>query len=209
MAKWLHPNGVTFSKDQLIELHRIMRGQRNAHRDSINQYLRTYITIFSALLTLELALAGIAVRWWLGGGPDVGTVVISAILFALVPVGITIFMQILRVRLQVLLRKEYQKLMEHLTVEQKIEHLLGLDAAAQGQANEGLTPPFKQDASLLPGRWLDGRQSDSTADAFVERVRGSRDVFFRPLSSIIDIVFYLGCAVAGVVVVTLLAIVVT
>jgi hypothetical protein len=206
MAKCLDPDGVAFAKDQLIELHRIMRAQRNAHRDSINQYLRTYITMFLALLTLELALAGIAVRWWLGGGPDAGIVATSAILFALVPIGISIFMQILRERLQVLFRKEYRKLMEHLTVEQKIEHVLGLDGPVRTHGTDSTSAPFNQDASLLPDRWLEGRLTDRKADAFVERVRGARDVFFRPLSSIIDIVFYLGCAIAVVVLVTLLAI---
>lgn len=205
MAYWINAEGVFFTQENLLELHRSMRGQRNVHREAINHYLRTYITIFSALLTLEIALAGFAVRWWLDGGAVPAAVWTSAILFALVPVGITVFMLILRNRLQVLLRKEYQKLMEHLTVEQKIEHLLGLDRPVQTQRKDGAAP-FGEDTSLLPGRWLQGRQNDPTADAFVNRVKEAREVFFRPLSNIVDIVLWLGCAVAGLVIVTLLVV---
>jgi hypothetical protein len=156
------------------------REQKNHHQAEVFEFLRFYLTLITGLLAAELTLCTFAI-------PRIATSLpnpqlrSATIILLLTPLPITILGLVHLARTNV--NKAYQKNLEHLTVEQKIEAALGLAGplrVAQLPATEEV--PFPEDASILFARWIAGSRAVSSSAKFVAKVQKGRDVIRTPVN---------------------------
>jgi hypothetical protein len=177
MANWIQHNTGGLSRDELLTIRDSMRDQRNKHRTALLSQIQFYFALTSALLTAEVTLSVFAIPSIRDHvHPGVGRAGMCVFLLVL-PVGI---LMILRYSLQSL-RKEYEKLMENLTVEQKIQAALGLLEPMQVAHPHPDRMPFEEDRSVLYPRWENGSFEYKTATEFVSAMVERSDVFYAPL----------------------------
>ena len=174
MAKWIEyvPNG--FSRDELFAIHESTRNQRNEHRDSIYTQLKFYFTIVSALLATEITLCLFAIPLILNDIKNIYSQITILSFLLILPIGNLV---ILRNSLKNL-KKEYEKLMEYLTVEQKIEAALGLMQPIQVSIQFPEKLPYPEETSILYPRWLEGSYNFDTTTKFVEKMTKQKTVLY-------------------------------
>jgi len=198
---WIRYQGDGYSRDQLLALRESIRIQRNVHRSSIWEYSRFFVAFLSVVFTAEAALAVYAARSLEDTHAQPGTVIAALIVILVVLCGVLIGTWTLRGYAHRLLRKEYRKLLEHLTVEQKIEAALGLDAKLPVSDKPEGTLPYPKDEAVLFPRWIKGRYDKKRSEAFVDATTDNRDVFFAPLSYCINWLFWMIIGLTGALVV--------
>lgn len=186
MAKWIaqtkDPRG--FERDSLLHLHESMRVQRNAHQSVIFEKLQYYVTLISALLGFTITLVAFGLPH-IAGLENVRalTVILFGVCIIAVPAACCF---IVGCALNSI-KKEYQKLAEYLTVEQKIESALGLDRPITTQFDLNQDAQiFPDDNCLLFTRWVESRKA-RTATEFVDTLLSSRKGLYIPLARTLHI----------------------
>ncbi len=177
MAKWIEKVSNGFSRDELFAIQESMRSQRNEHRHSIYTQLQFYFTIVSALLATEITLCLFAIPFILNNVDGIfSQTTIFSLLFIL-PIGNFVLLS----NSMKNLKKEYEKLMEYLTVEQKIEAALGLTQPIQVSCPFPEELPFPEETSILYPRWLN-HDFDTTTE-FVKNMTERKTVFYTHLKN--------------------------
>lgn len=192
-AQWLQLDESGLGFEDLWKIHESMRDQRNKHRESIINYLRFFISISTGILTLIVAVSAIGGRLILDGNPLSGTDLTLISLFILLPFFSTLAFYRLHKGAKETALKEYRKLIEHLTVEQKIESILGFSSKIKISSTIKFDPkdlPYPEDKSFVFPRWVSGRKQDKKSWLFLDNVKNQKDVFFAPLSKTLDIILY-------------------
>ena len=193
---WLQSDPEGLTRGDLLSLREAMRGQRNVHRSSIYEYLRFYVTLLSALFAAEAAIGVLGIRILSDPGILLMELITISLLLLILPLGVAIGIFRMHKAAQQLIQKEYEKLMEHLTVEQKLEFALGFTGplgVATDFPKEALYP---KDSSVLHPRWIAGRREYGSAQEFVDTMVTRPNVFFAPLVKIIKFLFYMNIALA-------------
>ena len=176
-----------------------MRGQRNVHRSSISDYLRFYVTLLSGLFAAEAAIGVLGIR--ILSDPSILRIelIMMSLLLLILPLGIAIgIFQMHRIARN-LIQKEYEKLMEHLTVEQKVGFALGLNGPLKVAVDLPKEALYSQDSSVLHPRWVAGMDDHSSAQEFVDSMVTRPTVFFAPLILTIKALFFMNIALALVI----------
>lgn len=196
MASWFKHDKDGLTRDQLLSLRDSMRDQRNTHRTSVASFLRFFVSLSSAILAVETAFAAFGVKMLAEDNISATARLVMTSLFLILPVGLTIAFLLLHRQAQQVIRKEYEKLLEYLTVEQKIEALLGFHGPLPIELPEPIDPPFPEDASILFPRWLEGRAKHASSNDFVDEVAARPVVFYAPLRNALRVIFWLNIALA-------------
>lgn len=189
MANWISATSATndpraIDRSSLLQLYESMRTQRNLHRAVIFKDLQFYVTLVSALL-------GFAVTFTAFGLPHIlesstaNPLIIS--LFGLCILAVPAAGWFILGHAVRSIEKEYQKLAEYLTVEQKLESALGLDRPMVTQFEiEKDRQIFPHDTCLLYHRWVNSR-THRTAAEFVDELLESRKGLHVPLAGTLRI----------------------
>ncbi|MFH1892907.1 MAG: hypothetical protein ABIK83_09545 [Candidatus Zixiibacteriota bacterium] len=186
MVKWIAEinNHEGFDRNSLIELYESTRKQRNTHRSVIFDHLQFYVTVVSALLGFAVTLTAFGLPH-IADSSLAGPMTIS--LFGICILSVPVAGWLIVGHALKSTEKEYQKLAEYLTVEQKLESVLGLDRPITIQFD--LTEDgqiFPDDTSLLYDRWVKSRmQRNSTG--FVDTQLESREGLHVPLAGTLRI----------------------
>lgn len=184
-----NPEGLDFQ--QLYQIRETARDQRNNHRNAINSYLRYFISIFSGSFTALAALITFSLseidaldtfdRW------------AFLIIATLVGCGMTtIYKNIIGAA-----DKEYKKMIEYLTVEQKIESLIGIRSAPllTKETFDVDDIIFREDETLAYNRWVeDGKKYTKSSD-FLEKTVSRKTVFITSLKAAFRAVYILNMAI--------------
>ncbi len=194
MPNWISttndPKGI--DRSSLLQLYESMRIQRNTHRAVIFENLQFCVTLVSALLGFAVTLTAFGLPHILRL-PVANPLTIS--LFGLCILAIPAagwFIVGYSVRS---VKKEYQKLAEYLTVEQKLESALGLDRPMAIQFEiEKDRQIFPDDTCLLYHRWVNSR-AHRTAAEFVDELLESRKGLYVPLAGTLRILQVLNALV--------------
>lgn len=196
MAKWIQnvPNGL--SREELLSIHSSMRDQRNKHRSALFTQLQFYLTIISALLTVGVTLSIFAIPYIINNIQIIPARLGMFALLLVFPLGV---LMMLRYSLQNL-RREYQKLMEYLTVEQKMEAALGLLQTMRVADPLPDRMPYPDDTTVLFPRWVDGTFEYQTSSEFVKNMVERTAVFYTPLKNTLWLLFWIDVAlIVGIV----------
>ena len=187
MAKWIENVKDGFSRDELFAIHESTRNQRNEYRHSIYTQLTFYTTIVSALLATEITLCLFSIPFILNNVSDIfSRIAIFSFLFIL-PVGNLIILTNSKKNL----KKEYEKLMEYLTVEQKIEGALGLMQPIKVSIDIPENLPYSEEISILYPRWLKGSYDYNTTTKFVDDMTKRNTVFHTHLKNSLSTLFWI------------------
>jgi hypothetical protein len=186
MAKWISqmndPGGI--DRSSLLQLYESMRSQRNTHRAVIFKDLQFYVALVSALLGFAVTLTAFGLSHILES-PAANPLAVS--LFGLCILAIPAAGWFIVGHALTSIAKEYQKLAEYLTVEQKLESLLGLDKPLTTQFGSGDDQQiFPDDSCLLYDRWVSSRTHRTSAE-FVDRLLESRKGLHVPLADTLRI----------------------
>ena len=160
---WYAVSDSGFSRSDLLQFLGVNREQRNQHRVAIFQFLQFYFTLIATLLAAELTLCTFAIPYILNNVKQPAQRAALFFLLALLPITVLLLIRLALTNT----RKEYEKLIEYLTVEQKIEAALGLQ-----QPLQLVKPPsgpllYPDDEVFLYRRWIDGRMQFKTSQSFV------------------------------------------
>jgi hypothetical protein len=196
MAEWIQttPNGL--SREELLSIHHSMRDQRNEHRSALFSQLQFYSTIISALLSFGVALSTFAIPHFYEHVANPSPVIRLGVFAPLLvlPLGA---LGMISFALQSL-KKEYEKLLEYLTVEQKMEAALGLLGCMQVADPFPDRMPYPDDTFVSFPRWVGGSFEFKTSRGFVRKMAERKTVFYSPLKNtlkllrLIDMVLILG-----------------
>jgi hypothetical protein len=185
---WLNKSSDGLSRDQLLQLLSITREQRNEHRAAMFQFLQFYLTVVAALLAAELTLCTFAIPFILNNVRFASQRAALFLLLAMLPMAILFL-----VRLALLnVRKEYEKLIEYLTVEQKLQAVLGLMQPLSVTTVPDVFP-YPHDNALIYDRWITGSMTFDTSVKFVTyTVARIDDGAFAPLRRALRVIAYIG-----------------
>lgn len=172
------------------------------HRDAIYSSLQFYTALIAALLVAQIALSIFVVPIAFRDAALVVRLSVFALLLVL-PVGLVYIIR----SAQDTFDKEYTKLLEHLTVQQKLEAALGLMEPLRVRDQAPVHHIYQQDSALAYPRWFeDNRQyAESTSTDFVHNVKNRGDVLYSPLAQTLRI-FYIIVWALIVILIAMLAI---
>ena len=191
-ASWARFDDSGFTREELLEFYEQTRSQRNHHRQAIFDTLRLNVTILSGILAAESAIAFFGIRSLIEADGDTTFGLVSLGLIAALILATAIAVAVLRQRVTQLTRIEYRKVLECLTVEQKIEHLLGIRGTLPVAFRfEPADLPYRGDRALAHQRWVKGSDADASSEAFTESIMQRETVFFAPLLKIISWIFWM------------------
>lgn len=175
---WLSFSPDGLSREELLQIFALTREQRNQHRTAIFDVLQFYSTLVAGLLAAEVTLCTFAIPYILANVKRPGERAALFFLLLLLPIAIVFLVYFALANV----RKEYEKLIEYLTVEQKLETALGMMQPI-GISTEPVGPlPYPADGALLYQRWIDGRMGFETSTDFVAAtVARTEDGFHAPL----------------------------
>jgi len=142
----------------------LTREQRNHHKVAIFQFLQFYFTLVASLLACEVALCTFAIPYILKTVARASERAPLFVLLALLPLTVLflVFYALVNVK------QEYAKLIEYLTVEQKLEAALGLQQTLEVVSRVLPTSlPYPRDNAFIYKRWLDGRMGFASSKDFV------------------------------------------
>jgi len=140
-------------QDVIMKLHRETREERRDFNTRMDNALKYYTTIFSALIatsiSLRIAFRSDPARWLLAGLPLLAAFVVV--------IGLSE------------LRRLYRRYMEQLTISQKLEYLLGYHREwSRLQSKLGDEVPYPKDRYILPEKFVEDLRKKDTSDAFVD-----------------------------------------
>lgn len=165
---WLSSSPDGLSRDELLHLFSLTREQRHQNRTAIFEALQFYSTLVAGLLAAEVALCTFAIPYILANVKALGERVALFSLLLLLPIAIVFLVYFALASV----RKEYEKLIEHLTVEQKLETALGLMRPIKINSEVEGSCPYPLDNALLYQRWIDGRMGFEKSSDFVAATVG-------------------------------------
>lgn len=126
-------------------------------------FLQFYITLVAALFAAQLALAAFAIPYILNNVKVGAERAALFFLLCLLPVSILFVIGFALTSV----KKEYEKLIEHLTSEQKVETALGLMLPLEVLDPPSASVPYQGDGAFLYQRWIDGRNGLESSSQFV------------------------------------------
>ena len=179
MAKWIEYVWDGFSRDELFAIHESARNQRNEHRHSIYTQLNFYFTIVSALLATEITLCLFAIPFILAKVNNILSQIVLLCFLLILPIGSLVILS----NSMKNLKKEYEKLMEYLTVEQKVEAALGLMQPIQVSIQFPEKLPYTEETSILFPRWVEGSHEHNKTTDFVAEMTGKKTVLYAHLKN--------------------------
>lgn len=189
---WARFDASGFTREDLLEVYEQTRSQRNNHRQTIFDTLRLNVTILSGILAAESAIAFFGIRSLIEADGDTTFGLFSLGLIATLILATAIAVAVLRRRMTQLTRIEYRKVLEYLTVEQKIEHLLGIRGTLPvAFPFESAELPYRGDRALAHERWVKGSDAHLSSEGFTESIMQRETVFFAPLLKIISWIFWM------------------
>ena len=178
---WLHAGIYEdgLCKSHLMQFYESIRCQRNIHRASIGEHVRTAlavilpITIFQVSATVVLSFycanhvfsSSERFSWF------VIAVVVSLTIFA----GQFIFFRAIALTV----KKEYSKVIEYLTVEQKLQCLIGYAEPLKLKFPAPENLPFSDDESVLYPRWIQGMSEGMLSERFLDSIVARKMTFFK------------------------------
>jgi hypothetical protein len=177
-VSWLCFSEEGYSRDELLQLFALTREQRNQHRTAIFDVLQFYSTLVAGLFAAELTLCTFAIPYILTNVKQPNERAALFFFLSLLPLAILFLIYFALINA----RKEYEKLIEHLTVEQKLETALGMMQPIQIKSQPAGPVPYPSDMALLYQRWIDGRMGfDRSVDFVASTVARTEGGFFAPL----------------------------
>lgn len=177
MAKWIEYDSKGFTRDELFAIHESTRNQRNEHRHSIYTQLNFYFTIVSALLVTEITLCIFAIPFIYS---DISNIYIQLVVLLLLLI-LPIISIVILINSMNNLKKEYAKLMQYLTVEQKIEAALGLMCPIQVSIKYPEKLPYAKETSILFPDWIKGSYENDSTKSFVDTTLENNNVLYAHL----------------------------
>lgn len=161
-------------QERALELYKIFRQESSVALAGYHYAARQYLTLITAILGTSIA-AGSAAMTRLGDYRELAFIVLLVV--GLIGPWLNVVLCWLAVSSS---DRAYQTFLEAVTINAKLEALVGLvGERSKGAAGEA-TVPFPDDESILPDRWLE-YQNYSTAQEFVKDYlhKGSSQVVHR------------------------------
>lgn len=138
-------------QNKLFEFYLALRPEQVAWMTRHEQHLRHYMMLVTAILA---AILGALYQFR------------DDVLFSLAAASLGFGVNILLCCLALsACNRFYQRFLEAVTIQAKLEHFLGLDGPRPNTADHGCSSaPFPEDAHLLPERWLESRDQETAAE---------------------------------------------
>ena len=187
MAKWIEYASDGFSRDELFAIHESTRNQRNEYRNSIYTQLKFYFTIVSALLVTEITLCLFTIPFILDNVTNIFSKITIFLFLFILPIGNLVILG----NSMKNLKKEYEKLMEYLTVEQKIEAALGLMQPIKVSSRFPEKLPYPEETSILYPRWIEGSYDFDTTTKFVKNMTERNNVLYMHLKNSLSALYWI------------------
>ena len=149
-------------KKEAFDFYTLIRGQEIAWLNLHRQYSQQYLTLISAIFAISL---GAFYQF-----KNYPLLVIAIILGPL----LNILLCITAIKM---CNRFYQRFLEGVTIQAKIEPLLGLDNQRGKNQKDPVIHPFPNDRYYLPDRWLKSQKQKSSLDFVNEHMKSGSNKY--------------------------------
>jgi hypothetical protein len=173
-------------KKEAFDFYKLIRGEEISWLNLHRQYSQQYLTLISAIFAVSLG----ALYQFKNEPLLVVAVILGPLLNILL--GITAIK---------MCNRFYQRFLEGVTIQAKIEPLLGLDTQREENQEDDTRYPFPDDKHYLPNRWLESRKQNSSLDFVNDHMKSGSNKYVQlsfKLLLVANIVVIIGIIVSSI-----------